>query len=121
MSWDPSNLALWLEYHQDRRPRARLDDPLSHEPRLLVGSPSAHFVRRGIDDNERGALGSEPRGEQPQMRRAMPAADHFRLADKGIDRTRAWRQAGEMGLRPAINGIVLSIGRKVLRCAKRCA
>src|ERR1700677_2171503 len=110
MSWDPSNLALWLEYHQDRRPCARLDDPLSHEPRLLVGSPSAHVVRRGIDRDDRGALGPQPRGEQSQIRRALPAADHFPLADERIDRTRAWRQTGEMGLRPVINGIVLRIG-----------
>src|ERR1700677_4584323 len=109
MSWDPSNLALWLEYHQDRRPRARLDDPVAHEARLLVGSPSAHVVRRGIDRDYRGALGPQPRGEQSKIRRAMPAPDHFRLAYEGIDRTRAWRQAGEMGLRPAMNGIVLRI------------
>ncbi len=59
-----------------------------------------------------GALGPQPRGEQSQIRRAMPAADHFRLADERIDRTRGWRQAGEMGLRPTMDGVVLRIGER---------
>jgi hypothetical protein len=50
--------------------------------------------------------------QQAQEGRAMPLADHLRLADEGVDRPRPRRQMSEMRLRPDMDAVILRIGER---------